>query len=168
MEKIRYGFYMVAEMLLRLCIHPRLRAQVLRLLGAQVGRNARVYECRFINLRNGFSTLRIGDDVHIGFDCLFDLEGPLVIGRGTTLSPRVVVMTHADPGSMHGSPWCVRFPVDVRGVVVGDHCWIGTGATLLSGARLSDNVAVGACALVRGDLAESGIYVGVPARRIKD
>lgn len=168
MGNIRYGLYMVAEMLLRLCIHPRLRAHALRLIGARVGRNVRVYECRFINLRSGFSMLRIDDDAHVGFGCLLDLEGPLVIGRGTTLSPRVIVMTHADPGSAHGSPWCVRFPVDASGVVIGDHCWIGAGATLLSGTRVADNVAIGACALLHGDLAEPGIYAGVPARRIRD
>lgn len=168
MEKIRYGLYMVAEMLLRLCVNPRLRARALRLLGARVGRNVRVYECRFINLRSGFSTLRLDDNVHVGFGCLLDLEGPLAIGRGTTLAPRVTVMTHVDPGSAHGSPWCDRFPVDVRGVVIGAHCWIGTGGTLLSGARVADNVAVGACALVRGDLVEPGVYAGVPARRIGD
>lgn len=168
MEQIRYGVYMVAEMLLRLCIHPRLRARALRLLGARVGRNVRVYECRFINLRGGFSTLRLDDDVHVGFGCLLDLEGPLVIGRGTTLAPRVTVMTHANPGSAHGSPWCIRFPVDASGVVIGDHCWIGTGATLISGARVANDIAVGACALVRGDLVEPGVYAGVPARRIGD
>lgn len=168
MEQIRYGLYMAAEMLLRLCIHPRLRALFLRLLGARVGRNVRIYECRFINLRNGFSTLCIEDDVHVGFGCLLDLEGPLVIGRGTTIAPRVIVMTHADPGSAHGSPWCARFPVDASGVVIGGDCWIGTGATLLSGTRVADKVAVGACALVRGELAEPGVYAGVPARRIGD
>ncbi len=164
MSGIRHGFYMLVEMLLRLCIHPRLRAACLGLIGARIGRNVRIYECRFINVRGGFGKLQIGDDVHIGADCLFDLEGPLVIGRGSTLSPRVVVITHTDPGSAHASPWCERFPVEARGVVVGDDCWIGASATLLSGSRIGDRVAVGACALVRGALDGPGVYVGVPAR----
>lgn len=164
MSGIRHGFYMLVEMLLRLCIHPRLRAACLGLIGARIGRNVRIYECRFINVRGGFGKLQIGDDVHIGADCLFDLEGPLVIGRGSTLSPRVVVITHTDPGSAHASPWCERFPVEARGVVVGDDCWIGASATLLSGSRIGDRVAVGACALVRGTLDGPGVYVGVPAR----
>ncbi len=166
MRGIIHGLYMLAEILLRLCIHPRLRAVCLRLLGAKIGRNVRIYECRFINVRDGFGKLHIGDDVHIGTDCLLDLEGPLAIGRGSTLSPRTVVMTHADPGSAHGSPWCERFPVEVRGVVVGDDCWIGASAALLSGTRIADRVVVGACALVRGSLESGGIYAGVPARRI--
>lgn len=161
-----HGLYMLAEILLRLCIHPRLRAACLRLLGARIGRNVRIYECRFINVRGGFGKLQIGDDVHIGADCLLDLEGSLVIGRGSTLSPRVVVITHADPGSAHASPWCERFPVEARGVVVGDDCWIGASATLLSGTRIANRVVVGACTLVRGSLEGGGIYVGVPARRI--
>lgn len=164
MSGITHGFYMLAEMLLRLCIHPRLRAACLGLIGAKIGRNVRIYECRFINVRGGFSKLQIGDDAHIGADCLLDLEGPLVIGRGSTLSPRVVVITHTDPGSAHASPWCERFPVEARGVVVGEDCWIGASATLLSGSRIGNRVAVGACALVRGTLDAPGVYVGVPAR----
>lgn len=167
MSEIRYGAYMLAELLLRLCIHPRLRAGCLRMLGARIGINVRVYECRFINLRGGFGRLRIGDDVHIGADCLIDLEGPVDIGRGSTLSPRVIVMTHTDPGSTHGSPWCEQFPVEREGIVIGEDCWIGAGATLLSGATIGNRVAVGACALVRGSLEEGAVYAGVPARRIE-
>lgn len=166
MSEIRYGFYMLAELLLRLCVHPHLRAACLGVLGARIGKNVRIYECRFINVRKGFGDLRIGNDVHIGSDCLLDLEGPLVIGSGSTLSPRVVIMTHTDPGAAHRSPWCERFPVEAKGVVVGEDCWIGVNATLLSGTTIGNGVAVGACALVRGALEGGAVYAGVPARRI--
>lgn len=166
MSEIRYGFFMLAELLLRLCVHPRFRAACLRLLGAQVEPNARVYECRFINVRKGFGGLRIGRDVHIGPDCLIDLEGSVCIGRGSTLSPRVVVMSHSNPGSAHNSPLCARFPVESRGVMIGEECWIGASATLLSGTVIGNWVVVGAGALVRDSLAEGGVYVGVPARRM--
>ena len=89
------------------------------------------------------------------------------IGQRSTLSPRVVVMTHVDPGSAHGSIWCKRYPVERRGVVVGDDCWIGACATLLSGAAIENRVAVGAGALVRGTLEEGAVYAGVPALRIE-
>jgi acetyltransferase-like isoleucine patch superfamily enzyme len=166
MPEIRYGFYMLAELLLRLCIHPRFRAACLRLLGARVGTNVRIYECRFINVRSGFRGLRIGDNVHIGADCLIDLEGPVSIGRGSTLSPRIVVMSHSDPGSAHGSPWCESFPVESKGVMIGEDCWIGASATLLSGAVIGNRVVVGAGALVRDSLLEGGVYAGVPSRRV--
>ncbi|WP_425600510.1 acyltransferase [Luteimonas salinisoli] len=155
---------MVAELLARILIHPRLRARCLAMLGARIGRNVRIYECRFINLRNGFSNLRVGDDVHIGAGCLIDLEGPVAIGNGSALSPRVTVLSHSDPGLAHGSPLCERWEPEARGVVIGDGCWIGACATILSGSIVEDRVVVGAGALVRGSLAADEVYVGVPAR----
>lgn len=167
MSDLRAGLYMVAEMLTRILVHPRLRARCLAILGARIGRNVRIYECRFINLRNGFSHLQVGDNVHIGAGCLIDLEGPVAIGSGSVLSPRVTVLSHSDPGSAHGSPLCERWEPEARGVAIGDGCWIGACATVLSGSVIGDHVVIGAATLVRGHLAEGEVYVGVPARVVE-
>lgn len=166
MSNIRYGLFMLAELGMRVLINPRLRAQALKILGAHVGRNVRVYECQFINVSDGFANLVLGDDVHIGAGCLIDLQGRVGIGRGSVLSPRVVVISHADPGSSHGSPITKSFVPDAAGVQIGQFCWIGASSTILSGARIGDEVVIGAGALARGALAGPGVYVGVPARAV--
>lgn len=165
---IRHGFFLLIEIALRFCVLPKLRARLLRLLGANVGRNVRVYECRFINLTYGFRNLSLGDDVHVGNGCLLDLQGPLRIGRGSTLSPRVTVLSHSDPGSAHGSPLVERYPSEVKGVSIGEYSWIGACATILSGVSIGDRTVVGAMALVRGRLDSDALYVGIPARRVKE
>lgn len=166
LSDLKTALCMAAELCLRLLIHPRMRAHCLGLLGARIGRNVRIYECRFINLRNGFSNLRIGDDVHVGTDCLIDLQGPVHIGSGTVLAPRVTLMSHSDPGSAHGSSLCARWPAEALGVVIGKGCWIGAGTTILSAAVVEDGVVVGAAALVRGVLKAGTLCAGVPARPI--
>jgi acetyltransferase-like isoleucine patch superfamily enzyme len=158
----------LAEIALRLCIVPTLRARLLGLLGATVGRNVRVYECRLMNLADGFRNLSLGNDVHIGTGCLLDLKGPVRIGAGSTLSPRVMLISHSDPGSAHGSRLALSYPPEANGVSIGEQCWIGAGATLLSGSFVGDHTVVGAMALVRGRLESRSLYAGVPARRIKD
>jgi acetyltransferase-like isoleucine patch superfamily enzyme len=168
MSRVRHGVYASIEILVRLCIVPAWRARLLSLLGADIGRNVRIGDCRFINLSKGFMNLHVGDNAHIGAGCLVDLEGPVSIGERTTLSPRVTVMSHADPGSAHGSPHILAYPVEVGGVNIGRDCWIGASSTLLSGADVGDGAVVGAMALVRGRLEPGGVYVGVPARRIAD
>lgn len=168
MIKIRLGFYMVAEIALRYCISPALRARLLRLLGANVGSNVRVYECRFVNLDSGFRNLFLGDDVHVGNDCLIDLKGVVSIGRGTSLSPRVLVISHADPGSAHSSPILRRYPAEARGVKIGEYCWLGAGAVVLSGTRIGDRCVIGALALARGEIQGDATYVGVPARKLQN
>lgn len=164
MSRFRHGVFLLIEIGLRVCILPRVRARLLGILGGKVGRNVRVYECRFINLAQGFGNLAIGDDVHIGNGCLLDLEGPVRIGRGSTLSPRVTVLSHSDAGSAHGSPITGRYPPEASGVVIGENCWIGASCTVLSGASVGDRTVVGAMALVRGVLEPDSLYVGVPAK----
>lgn len=167
MASFKHGVYLIAELALRACVLPRLRARLLHILGARVGRNVRVYECRFINLEHGFSNLRLGDDVHVGSGCLFDLEGPIFVGRGTSLSPRVCLISHSNPGSAHGSPLVDRYPVEAHGIEIGEYCWVGACATLLSGTSIGSRTVIGAMALVKGKLEASALYAGVPARLVR-
>ncbi len=83
---------MLLELGLRVVIHPTLRAKLLALCGATVGKNVRIYEIQLFNLSNGFKNLKIADDVHIGTGCRFDLEGEIHLGRGVTLSPGVTIL----------------------------------------------------------------------------
>lgn len=53
------------------------------------------------------------------------------------------------------------------GVSVGARVLVGSGATVLPGVRICDDVIVGAGAVVRADIAEPGVYAGVPARRVR-
>lgn len=48
-------------------------------------------------------------------------------------------------------------------VTVGDFSWIGIGASVKQCLSISDDVVVGAGACVVSNIAEAGIYVGVPA-----
>ena len=167
MTILRHGLFAVAELLLRASISPRLRAKALAALGATVGRNVRVGECQFVNLRSGFSNLVLGDDVFIGGGCLIDLEGEVSIGCGSTVSPRVTLISHADAGSAHRSVLTNVFQPEARGIRVGSECWIGASATVLSGSVTGDRTVVGAASLVRAVLESSSIYVGVPARLLR-
>jgi acetyltransferase-like isoleucine patch superfamily enzyme len=160
---ITHGFSLVAEKLLRWCVNPRWRARLLGMLGASVGRNVRIYEGQIFNLENGFAHLSVADDVHIGPGCRLDLSGRLEIGPRTTLSPGVTVLTHADPGSSHGSAIAMRYPPRFDGVSIGSDCWIGANATLLGGARIGKRVVIGAASVVRDAIPDDTLAAGAPA-----
>lgn len=53
------------------------------------------------------------------------------------------------------------------GVQAGSRVLIGSGACVLPGLRIGDDVVVGAGAVVCEDLPEAGTYAGIPARRMK-
>jgi acetyltransferase-like isoleucine patch superfamily enzyme len=155
---------LLIEKLLHWCIVPTLRADVLRLLGAKIGQNVRIYEARFINLENGFKNLQVGNDVHIGTDCLLDLKGVLHICSGSTLSPRVVILTHQDPGKAHDSPLLKEFPAVVGDTSIGEGCWIGANATIISGVHIGAKVVVASGAVVIGNVESNSLVAGVPAK----
>jgi len=167
MDKFRHGLGLIVVMLLGLCPSPRLRARLLSILGASIGRNVRICPCRIINLRKGFRNLRVGSDVHIGTDCLIDLEGPVVISKGTTIAPRVVLLSHSDPGASHESPLILQFPPTSEGLYIGMDCWIGANCTLLDGSHIGDYCVIAAATVVRGNLESGFLYGGAPARKIR-
>lgn len=167
MKSVVYGLYLLVEIGLKLCISPRLRARLLRMLGATIGSNVRVYSCTFINPRQGFRTLQLDDDVHVGTGCLIDLESTIRVGKGSTLSPRVTLLSHSDPGSSHGSPLTAVYKPTRQGVAIGLHCWVGANTTILDGSMIGDQVVVAAGSLVRGVLEGKSVYAGVPAIKMK-
>ncbi|NRD08065.1 acyltransferase [Rathayibacter agropyri] len=53
-------------------------------------------------------------------------------------------------------------------IVVHDGVFVGSGATILSGVELAQGCVIAAGAVVKESTLPHGLYVGVPARRIKD
>ncbi|WP_159074649.1 acyltransferase [Pseudothauera hydrothermalis] len=164
---MKKAFYMFIELILRVVISPYFRASVLRIFGAKIGRNVRIYEIKLINLDSGFSNLEVGSDVHIGTGCCIDLKARVNIGDGTVISPNVTILTHSDPGSYHGSPICNFFPPFEAEVLIKEHCWIGANSTILAGSVINAKAVVGACSLVRGKLDGDSLYIGVPVKKVK-
>ena len=52
-------------------------------------------------------------------------------------------------------------------IVVGDNCYIGTGATILGPVKIGNNVTIGAGAVVVKYVSDGSVVVGVPAKEIK-
>ena len=50
---------------------------------------------------------------------------------------------------------------------IDDHTFVGSRAVILQGVKISERVIVGAGAVVTQSLTESGVYVGIPARKIR-
>ena len=52
-------------------------------------------------------------------------------------------------------------------IQVGSHVFIGVNSIIMPGVSIGSNVVIGACSLVSKPLPESGVYVGIPAKKIK-
>ena len=168
MTRITKVFFMGLELLLRIVVIPQLRAKLLHLLGASIGKNVRIYEVHFFNLDNGFKHFIVEDDVHIGTGCYFDLEGKITIKQGATLSPKTTILTHSDPGCHHNSILCDIYPPIKADVYIGQYCWIGTNTTILAGSFIHAKSIIGAASLVKGELMPKSLYCGIPVKKIKE
>ncbi len=160
-------FNFLIARLFRLVPHPRLRAPVLRLFGASVGARTRIGDVHFTNIHSGFSALSIEENCFIGDDVMLDLTGNLIIGARTSISPRAIILTHADPGSALGNRLAQNYPRRVEDTSIGCDVWIGAGAIVLCGVTIGDESVVGAGAVVTNSVPAHETVVGIPARRIK-
>jgi acetyltransferase-like isoleucine patch superfamily enzyme len=133
--------------------------------------------------------LRFGEGLFIGPHCVFDLPpgSTLHIGDRASFAAGVHIsaiesITIGDDclvaegvsirDSQHGYERDIPIrlqPLSASPVKIGDDVWIGRGSAVLQGAQLGDGCVVGADSQMRsGEYSANGIYVGVPARRLKE
>lgn len=97
----------------------------------------------------GHSTY-IATDTHIQNNC--------IINTGAIIEHDVKIGTHTH----------IAIGACIAGsATIGSFCFIGAGAIIIDGVHLCDHVTVGAGAVVVESITEPGIYVGVPAKKIK-
>ncbi|WP_342777343.1 acyltransferase [Modestobacter excelsi] len=141
---------------------PRsLRNRLYRHCGIQVGRDVFIFPGQLI--RPGRMTF--GDRVFVNGRCTFepgragiDIEDDVFIAQNVTIT----AATHkiGPPSKRAGA-------VMSRAVIIGRGSWIGAAATVLPGVTVAPGCVIAAGAVVTRDTQPDGLYVGVPARRIR-
>ncbi len=164
---------------------PReLRALGFRALGRSVlvSRTCRVYTPETISLGShvlidDFTILNgditVGDHVHISSNCeLYAGEASITIGDYSGISSRCAFYATSDDfsgASLNNPtvPRAFRYEKNLP-VTLGRHVLIGTGSTVLPGVTIGEGCAFGSMTLIAKSTEPWGIYVGVPARRLRE
>jgi galactoside O-acetyltransferase len=135
-----------------------------------VGNNVRIDD--FCVISGGEGGVEIGDHVHVAVYVSLIGAGKITLSDFSGLSSRVAVYSSNDDysGAVLTGPTvpCCYSNVSHQDVFIGRHVIIGSGSVILPGIKLEDGVAIGALSLVNRDCAEFGIYVGNPAKRVKE
>ena len=111
------------------------------------------------------SRAQVADPERIGAHC-FILEGATV-QPFTTLGDDVFVWSGTHVGH-HGrvGDHCFLSACCIAGnVTIGDHGFVGAGATVRDNVTIGERCVIGAGALVLGDCAADGVYMGQPSER---
>lgn len=117
-----------------------------RKLGVEVKEN-----CRFIKVTKA----TFGSEPYL-----------IKLGNHVTIAEGVRFITH------DGGVWIFRDEdenIDViKPITVADNVFIGINSLIMPGVNISNNIVIGAGSIVTKDLIEEGVYVGSPAKKIKN
>ncbi|MFI3202185.1 MAG: NeuD/PglB/VioB family sugar acetyltransferase [Eubacteriales bacterium] len=93
----------------------------------------------------------IGPATKIGNNSIINtnavIEHDVCVGRNSHIAPSVTICGKS---------------------IIGNNCLIGAGTTIIDEVSVCDNVVVGAGGAIVHSIQESGVYIGVPVRKVKE
>jgi len=135
-----------------------------------LGNNVRIDD--FCVISAGSGGITIGNHVHIAVGASLIGAGKITLCDFVGVSSRASIYSSNDDysGAVMTGPTLPDKFTNVRhaDVILGKHVVVGSGSVILPGVTLEDGVVVGALSLVNRNCEAFGIYVGNPARRVKE
>ena len=116
-----------------------------------------------------------GNTVYFNFNLVILDVCPVRIGNNCFFGPNISILT-----ALHSLVAKERelyydkekgYVTDMeygKPITIGNNCWIGGNVTILPGVTIHDNVVVGAGSVVTKDLQSGAIYVGNPAKKLRE
>lgn len=141
----------------------RSRRKILKLAGLDIADTAVV--CGGVKFKT--NNVHIGQHSLINDNCHFytSKDGRIYIGDNVKIAFDVTVAT---PTHQIGDSSQRSGQSENRSVFIGDGCWIGMRAVILPGVNIGSGCVVGGGTVVIKDCEENSLYVGVPARKVRD
>lgn len=145
------------------------RASLYNPAAIRIGDDSRIDD--FCVLSAGAGGIEIGRNVHVAVFSSLIGKGKITLADFANISSRVSIYSSNDDysGAVMTGPTLPAAYTNITGgpVTVGRHVIIGSGAVILPDVTLGEGAVVGALSLVRADCDSFGVYVGTPARKVK-
>jgi len=122
------------------------------------GKNFKAF--RQVKFSFGYN-MEVGDNVVVHRQVLMDDRGGIRIGNSVSISDFANVYSHSHH-IVEGRE--VATPI----TTIGDGCRITYHATVMSGVTVAPNTMVGGFAMATKDTVGDSVYVGIPAKKIRD
>ena len=119
----------------------------------------------FSQIRKG-AKFSIGAGSNIGDGFMLSADSPIHIGDECLLSYRVSVLSHRHICGNGVNPVTSGY-AESKPISIGNRCFIGCNAVILSGVTLGDDCVVGANAVVTKSFPANSVIGGSPARLLK-
>lgn len=139
-----------------------------------------------INIIN--TNIKIGSQVTIFNGVTFFGDGPIIIGDKVNIGENTIIYSSKNAGVSIGdntqiAAQCYIIDMDhgtdkgtlirnqknnSKSINIGNDVWIAANCTILKGSNISDGAIIGAKSLVKGNIKENSISIGIPAKHIKN
>lgn len=151
-------------------IHDRVKIDALSTDGVNIGSDVVLGRNTIIECTGGLSYIgkgvTIGDRSTFGNDCFFGAAGGIKIGCDVVAGQ--YIRFHSENHNYNDLNTLIKNQgVTHKGIIIGDNCWIGSGAVFLDGSELGDGCVVAANAVVTKIFPANVVVGGVPAKVIK-
>lgn len=133
------------------------------------------------------TNIKLGNNVTIYPDVMFFGDGDIVIGDNVDIGKDTIIYSSSGGGikiedNTVIAAQCYIIDMDhgikadklissqgnsVAEVVIGKDVWLAANVTILKGSRINDGAVIGAKSLVKGEIPQNAVAVGVPAKIIK-
>ena len=110
------------------------------------------------------ASLIINNNTYINEFSRIQCRKSIVVGKDCAISWNVDIIDSDEHQLMSTNNFSEKY----NQISIGNNVWIGLKAIILKGSVIEDNVIIGAAALVKGHCINSGLYVGVPCKLIKN
>ena len=167
--KILWGIrFVLMYFLWKKCGFPGYIGKPIFLMGlnkVNVGSRVRIFPGLRLEVHEG-GTLNIGGNVSIGQNLHMTSGKKIGIGSGSVITANVVITDIDHEYKQVGKP-VLEQGLLLSETVIGENCFIGSGAIIQAGTVLGDHCVVGANSVVHGSFLSGSVIVGAPARVMK-
>ena len=132
-----------------------------------VEENVEFYPNTYISLGGPGSFIEIGHHSHFAPGCVLYGWGGLKIGPYCNIAAHCVFATVGHDPDATGKPMALA-PAKTGPITLVEDVWLCANVTVTANTTIAKGCVIGANAVVTRDTQPNGIYVGVPARRLRD
>ena len=121
----------------------------------------------YISLAGEAGFVDIGHHCHFAPNCALYGHGGLTIGPYCNIAAHTVFATVGHDPAATDQPMTLA-PSKAGPITLVEDVWIAANVTITANTRIERGCVIGANAVVTRDTKPMGVYVGVPARRLRD
>lgn len=142
-----------------------IRYLCVRRLSKQCGEKVIIFPSVYIY---NVDQLSLGTNITIHEFTYIDAYGGVSINDNVAISHNVSILAFDHIIPPHGNQTIKDSGSITRPVHIGENVWIGCGCRVLKGSSIPKHTVLGAGSVLTKTLTKSGIYIGIPARLIKE